>query len=51
MILLVYKKAYYNTNDLDHIIPSVAIYLLHEFDNLFPDDIHSGLPPLRGIEH
>jgi len=25
MILLVYKEAYFNTNDLDHIVPSVAI--------------------------
>jgi hypothetical protein len=24
MILLVYKEAYFNTNDLDHIVPSVA---------------------------
>ena len=28
MILLVYKEAYFNTNDLDHIVPSVAISLL-----------------------
>ena len=28
IILLVYKKAYFNTNDLDHIVPSVAISLL-----------------------
>jgi hypothetical protein len=28
MILLVYKEAYFNTNDLDHIMPSVAIALL-----------------------
>jgi hypothetical protein len=51
MILLVYKEAYFNTNDLDHIVPSVAIALLQEFDDVFPDDTPSGLPPLRGIEH
>ena len=51
MILLVYKEAYFNTNDLDHIVPSVAISLLQEFDDVFPDDTPSGLPPLRGIEH
>jgi hypothetical protein len=28
MILLVYKEAYFNTNDLNHIVPSVAIALL-----------------------
>jgi len=51
MILLVYKKAYCNTNDFDHIVPSVAIALLQEFDDVFPDDTPSGLPPLRRIEH
>jgi hypothetical protein len=28
MILLVYKKACFNTNDLDHVMPSVVISLL-----------------------
>ena len=51
MILLVYKEAYFNTNDLDHIVPSVAISLLQEFDNSFPDDTPNRLPPLRGKEH
>ena len=51
MILLVYKEAYFNTNDLDSVIPSVAVSLMQEFDDVFPEDILSGLPPLRGIEH
>ena len=36
MILLVYKEAYFNTNDLDHIVPSATISLLQEFDNFSP---------------
>jgi hypothetical protein len=24
---------------------------LQEFEDVFPDDIPSGLPPIRGIEH
>jgi hypothetical protein len=32
-------------------VPSVAISLLQEFDDVFPNDNLSGLPPLRGIEH
>ena len=51
MILHVYKEVYFNTNDLDQIVPSVAISLLQGFDDVFPDDAPSGLPPLRGIEH
>jgi hypothetical protein len=51
MILLVYKDAYFNSNDLDFAILSVSVSLLQEFDDAFPKDIPSGLPPLRGIEH
>jgi hypothetical protein len=41
MILLVYKEAYFNTNDLDFAIPSVVVSLLLEFDDVFPEDIPS----------
>jgi hypothetical protein len=51
MILLVYKEAYFSSNDLDSAIPSVAVSFLQEFDDVFPEDIPGGLPPLRGIEH
>ncbi|KAL9366951.1 hypothetical protein Peur_038150 [Populus x canadensis] len=51
MILLVYKEAYFNTNDLDLAIPSVVVSLMQEFDDVFPEDIPNGLPPLKGIEH
>jgi hypothetical protein len=51
MILLVYKEAYFNTNDLDSAIPSVVVSSMQEFDDVFPEDIPKGLPPLRGIEY
>jgi len=51
MILLVYKEAYFNTNDLNSAIPSVALSLMQEFDDVFLEDIPSELPPLRGIKH
>jgi hypothetical protein len=51
MILLVYKEAYFNTNDLDSTIPSVVVSSMQEFDDVFPEDIPKGLPPLRGIEY
>jgi hypothetical protein len=51
MILLVYKEAYFNINDLDSVVSNMAISLLQEFDDVFLEDIPSRLPPLRGIEH
>jgi hypothetical protein len=47
----VYEEAYFNTNDLDHVVPNVAISLLQEFEDVIPKDIPNGLPPLRGIKH
>ena len=46
MILLVYKEAYFNTNDLNHIVHSVAISLLQEFDDVLPNDTLGGIPKL-----
>ena len=51
MILLMYKEAFFNSDDLDSCVPSVVKVLLQEFEDVFPDDIPSGLPPIRGIEH
>jgi hypothetical protein len=51
MILLVYKEAFFNLDDLDSCVPSVVKVLLQEFEDVFPDDIPSGLPPIRGIKH
>ena len=51
MILLVYKEAFFNSDDLDSYVLSVVKVLLQEFEDVFLDDIPSGLPPIRGIEH
>jgi hypothetical protein len=51
MILLVYKEAFFNSDDLDYYVPSVIKVLLQEFEDVFPNDIPSSLPPIRGIEH
>ena len=51
MILLVYKEAFFNSDELDSCVPTVVKVLLQEFEDVFPDDIPSCLPPIRGIEH
>ena len=51
MILLVYKEAYFNSNDLDSCVPSVVKVLLQKFKDVFLEENRSGLPLIRGIEH
>jgi len=51
MILLLYKEVYFNTNKLDSCVLSVCVSLLHEFKDVFLDEILSGLSFTRGIEH
>jgi len=48
MILLVYKKTCFNTNDLDHVVPSVVVSLLLGLGDVFPKDIFNGLPSMKG---
>ena len=51
MILLVFKESYLNTDETNQSLPSMALSLLQEFDDVFPEEVPSGLPPIRGIEH
>ena len=51
MIVLLYKEALLNTNQLDDSLPSVVVSLLQAFDDVFPEEVLIGLPPIRGIEH
>jgi len=51
MILLRYKKTYLNTNDLDHSLPNVCVFLLQDFKDIFPDEIPYKLPPIKEIGH
>ena len=46
-----YKEVCFNTNKLDESLPSVIVSLLQEYEDVFPNDIPSGLAPIRGIEH
>ena len=51
IFVLLDKEVCFNTNELDESLPSVVVSLLQEYEDVFPDDVPSGLPPIRGIEH
>ena len=51
MIVLLYKEAFLNTNELDLALPSSIVSLLQEYEDVFPEETPHGLPPIRGIEH
>ncbi|KAK1648292.1 hypothetical protein QYE76_066097 [Lolium multiflorum] len=48
--VLICKGPSSETNDLTN-IPLSLLSLLKEFQDIFPDELPHGLPPLRGIEH
>ncbi|XP_019057164.1 PREDICTED: uncharacterized protein LOC109116372 [Tarenaya hassleriana] len=50
MILLMYKEALF-ANELISSLPSGVCKLLQDYEDVFPEEIPNGLPPLRGIEH
>ena len=51
MFVLLYKEACLNTNIDSFSLPSSIVSLLQDFEDVFPDEVPSGLPPIRGIEH
>jgi len=51
MIVLLHKEACFSVNELDSSLPSVVVSLLQDFDEVFPEELPMGLPPIRGIEH
>ena len=50
MIVLLYKEALFNTNQLDTSLPSSIVSLLQEFEDVFPEEITKELPYIREIE-
>lgn len=51
LIAIRFKESLLVSTNLDPSLPSVFVSLLQEFDDVFPEETPSGLPPLRGIEH
>nr|KYP38909.1 Transposon Ty3-G Gag-Pol polyprotein [Cajanus cajan] len=51
LYLLFFKETLAATSHELETLPQEGQKLLKEFDDLFPQEVPSGLPPLRGIEH
>ena len=51
IIFLVYKDSYLNLDETNQSLSSLAVFLLQEFENVFPEEMPNELPPIRGIEH
>ena len=51
MILFLYKEVYLTFSDSDNYLPPMVKTLLQDYEDVFPDEVPHGLPPLRGIEH
>lgn len=49
--VLVYKEDLFSTNELPSTLPPIILDLLQDFEDVFPDEVPSGLPPACGIEH
>ncbi|XP_073061851.1 uncharacterized protein [Primulina eburnea] len=51
LVLILYKETLLNTSDIAGSLLSIVVSLLQEFEDVFPEELPQGLPPLRGIEH
>jgi hypothetical protein len=51
LIVLMYTEALLCNNDLVGALPSNIVSLLQEFEDVLPEEVPQGLPPIRGIEY
>jgi hypothetical protein len=51
MSFIFYKESSLNLDETNQSLPSLAVSLLQEFEDVFPEKMLSGFPPIRGIEH
>ena len=51
MIVLLYKEAFLNTNELDPTLPNSITSLLQEYKDVFPKETPHGLLLIWGIKH
>ena len=48
--VLLYKDVILTANDMTS-LPSIVSTALQDYNDVFPEEVPAGLPPLRGIEH
>jgi len=51
MSFIIYKESYLNLDKTNQSLPSFAVSWLQKSEDVFPEKMPSGLPPIRGIEH
>ena len=51
MSRMLFIQKCFNTNELDESLPSVVVSLLQEYEDVFSNNVLSGLPSIRRIEH
>ncbi|KAH9763304.1 hypothetical protein KPL70_001120 [Citrus sinensis] len=51
IVVLLCNEACLQTNELNFSLPSAIVTFLQDFDDVFPNEVPYGLPPIRGIEH
>jgi hypothetical protein len=49
--VLIYKEALLYANDLVGTLSSDTVSLLKKFEDVLPEEVPHGLPPITGIEH
>lgn len=49
--VLLHKEVLFSANNLPLSLLSVVLDLLQDFEDVFPNEVPAGLPPIRGIEH
>ena len=50
-VLMMFQESLLTTNELPSDLPSQVKVVLQEYEDVFPEELPKGLPPLRGIEH
>ena len=50
-VLIMFQESLLTTNELPSDLLSQVKHVLQEYEDVFPEELPRGLPPLRGIEH